>query len=94
MRLEIITPLGVQLVEENLDEIVVRRLEADYDRGSEVAFLPDHGPELVHTGTGAVRWTHADGTAGGAVVASGFAECAADSVTILTPSIERASDAH
>jgi len=89
MRLEIITPLGVQLVEDDVDEIVVRRLEPTYERGSEVAFLPGHAPELVHTGAGAVRWTRADGSAGSVRISSGFAECAADAVSILTPSVER-----
>ena len=91
MRLEIITPLGLQVTEDNLTEIVVRRLETAYERGSEVVFLPWHAPEVVHTGSGPVRWVRADSSQGTALVGSGFAECADDAVTILAPEVRALS---
>lgn len=87
MRLFVITPLGVQVDEDGLVGVIVRRLEPDFERGSEIAFLPDHGPELVHTGDGPVRWTRSDGSTGRIDARSGFAQCAGDVVTFLTPAV-------
>ncbi|MRS12364.1 MAG: hypothetical protein EG823_04745 [Actinobacteria bacterium] len=81
--LEVVTPLGRAAKRTGLDEVVVRRRELAFDRGSEVAIFPGHGPMLVRVaesdirleGHGRTMWLH---------VGSGFAEVRNDHVTVLT----------
>ena len=53
---DIVTPAGTRLHEEAVDCVVVRRLEAGHDPGSEVAIFPRHGPLLMRTQAGIVRF--------------------------------------
>ncbi len=53
---DIVTPAGTSLHEEAVDCVVVRRLEAKHDPGSEIAILPRHGPLLMRTQAGTVRF--------------------------------------
>ena len=59
LRLEIVTPGGLALRAEELDEVVVRRREPDHDPGSEVAILPHHGSLLMRSAAGEVRYRRA-----------------------------------
>jgi F0F1-type ATP synthase epsilon subunit len=49
LTLDIVTPRGLARHEENVDRIVVRRREADFDPGSEFAICPRHGALLMQT---------------------------------------------
>jgi F0F1-type ATP synthase epsilon subunit len=53
---DIVTPAGNRLHEEVVDCVVVRRLEATHDPGSEVAIYPRHGPLLMRTQAGTARF--------------------------------------
>ena len=55
--LDIVTPRGVELHEEGLERVVVRRREELHDPGSEVAICPRHGPLLMQTQTCTLRLT-------------------------------------
>jgi F0F1-type ATP synthase epsilon subunit len=46
---DIVTAKGLSLHEEGLDRFVIRRREADFDPGSEMAICPHHGPLLMQT---------------------------------------------
>jgi F0F1-type ATP synthase epsilon subunit len=53
---DVVTPAGSRLHEEAVDCVVVRRLEAAHDLGSEVAIYPRHGPLLMRTQAGTARF--------------------------------------
>jgi F0F1-type ATP synthase epsilon subunit len=55
LRIEVVTPQGVAMEQDGLDEIVMRRLEPEYRFGSEVAVFPRHGPLIVRVGYSPVR---------------------------------------
>ena len=88
LTLEVVTPRGGFLHEENLTEIVLRRREDRFDPGSEVAVFPSHGPMLVRLPTCDIRFRH-DGRMGHLRVHGGFAEVIDDVVTVITPQAER-----
>jgi F0F1-type ATP synthase epsilon subunit len=62
LTLEVVSPRGVVAHEEGLDRVVVRRREAEYDPGSEIAILPHHGPLLMQTQPCSLRLTRAGNT--------------------------------
>ena len=80
--LEVVTPTGVQMCEEGLERVVVRRREDRYELGSEVAIYPHHGPLLMQTQDCRVRLTR-DGLTREADVAAGVLEVLDDRVTII-----------
>ena len=84
--LEVVTPRGLELTEEGLDEVVMRRREREFVPGSEVAVFPRHGPMLVRVPASPVRFTK-----GGRVVTfrvgAGFVEVLDDHVTFLVDSL-------
>jgi F-type H+-transporting ATPase subunit epsilon len=88
LTLEVVTPRGGFLREQGLTEVVVRRREARFDPGSEVAVLPGHGPMLVRLCHHRMRY-RSDGRARYLEVRGGFAEVRDDVVTVLTPRAER-----
>lgn len=83
LTVEIITPRGVFLAEEGLEQVVMRRREERFEQGSEVAVRSRHGRMLVrlpkHTmrldREGGSRYVEIDG---------GFAEIRRDVVSVLT----------
>lgn len=83
LSIEIITPDGVALYEPDVDEVVFRRMEADFEYGSEVAIFPRHGPMLVRAPIAAIRfqdrgrWRHV-------ALAGGFIEVKNNRVRIVT----------
>jgi F0F1-type ATP synthase epsilon subunit len=79
---EIITGRGVALHEEDLDRIVLRRREPDYDPGSEVAICPRHGPLLMQTQACEVRLTR-HGLTRCITADSGVLEVWKDCVTVV-----------
>ena len=86
LRLEIVTPLGVAFEADGLDEIVLRRKEADRAEGSEIAIFRNHAPLLVLTGDHELRYVR-EGAKHRVHVAEGAAEVLDDTVTLLTSSV-------
>ena len=92
LTLEVVTPRGGFLREEDVTEVVVRRREARFDPGSEVAVLPSHAPMLVNLASCRVRYTKR-GRVRQLQVHGGFVEVRQNVVTVLTPAAERVDDA-
>ena len=85
--LEVVTPLGMVLEQAGLDEVVVRRRERRFEKGSEIAVFPSHGPLLVRLAPSTVRYVR--GRARGTFhVDSGFAEVHDDRVTLVVAGAE------
>jgi F-type H+-transporting ATPase subunit epsilon len=83
--LEVVTPLGRWGVQGGLDEVVMRRREARFEQGSEIAVFPGHGPMLVRLPECDVRYARGS-TMRHLVVGGGFAEVRDNHVTLLVPS--------
>jgi len=79
---DIVTSTGSRLHEEALERIVIRRREAQFDPGSEVAILPLHGPLLMQTQACAARLTR-DGLTQELAVGAGVLEVFRDCVTLV-----------
>jgi F0F1-type ATP synthase epsilon subunit len=79
---DIVTPRGARLHEEAVERVVVRRREAEYDPGSEVAILPRHGPLLMQTQACVARLT-CDGLTRELDVGAGVLEVLRDHVTLV-----------
>ncbi|HVV83657.1 MAG TPA: hypothetical protein VHE35_11340 [Kofleriaceae bacterium] len=56
LRLEVLTPDGDRLVEEEVEAVVVHRREARFAVGSEVAILPGHAPALIRIPEAPLRY--------------------------------------
>ena len=82
--LEIVTPHGRVLNEQNVAKVVVRRFEERFETGGQVVFLPHHGSETVHMGEGELLYVTEDGRQAHVAVNGGFAEIEQDRVTVLT----------
>jgi len=87
LSLEIITPDGTVLREADVDEVVFRRLEADFENGSEVAIFPKHGPMMARVPIAALRY-HDHGRWHYVAVAGGFVEARNNRVRIVTADCE------
>ena len=79
---DIVAPGGTRLHEESLERVVIRRREAEYDPGSEVAILPKHGPLLMQIQPCVVRFTRL-GTTREIAVGAGVLEVFRDYVTLV-----------
>jgi F-type H+-transporting ATPase subunit epsilon len=88
LTLEVVTPDGPALREEDVDVVVLRRKERRFAVGSEIAIFPGHAPLLVGLAAAPVRFRQGATTVHLAV-AGGFSEVLDDRVTILTPRCER-----
>jgi F-type H+-transporting ATPase subunit epsilon len=86
--LDIITPDGVALSERDVDAVIVHRRERRFERGSEIAVFPLHGPMLVRIPVAPVRYRRAGATVHLAV-GGGFMEVLRDRVRIVTRQMER-----
>jgi F0F1-type ATP synthase epsilon subunit len=62
LSVEVVTRAGLALREGDLDRIVIRRREAAFDPGSEIAICPNHGPLLMQTQACRLRLTRGDST--------------------------------
>ncbi|HUM12732.1 MAG TPA: hypothetical protein VLT82_17420 [Myxococcaceae bacterium] len=86
--LEILTPDGPALTEHGLDAVVLRRREARFELGSEIAILPLHAPTLIRMSVAPLRYRR-----GGQIfylaVGGGFVEVERDRVLVVTPRCER-----
>jgi F-type H+-transporting ATPase subunit epsilon len=87
LSLEIITPDGVVLHKSDVDEVVFRRMEADFENGSEVAIFPSHGPMLSRAPATAIRF-HEQGSWHYVALAGGFIEVKNNRVRIVTADCE------
>jgi len=85
---EIVTPDGPVLTERGVDALVLRRREARFELGSEIAILPLHAPMLIRLSVAPLRYRM-----GGQIfylaVGGGFAEVERDRVRVVTPRCER-----
>ena len=79
---DIVAPKGVRLHAEELDSVVFRRREAEYDPGSEVAILAHHGPLLMQTQRCVARLT-CRGQIQEVAVEPGVLEVFRDQVTLV-----------
>lgn len=79
--LDIVSPKGVVLHEEGLDAVVVRRREARFEPGSEVAILPRHGRLLMQTQPCRLRFDR-DATCTEVEAGAGVLEVIDDRVTL------------
>jgi F-type H+-transporting ATPase subunit epsilon len=84
---EIITPDGTVLSEPEVDEVVFRRMEEDFEVGSEVAVFPNHGPMLARVPITAIRF-HTKGRAHHVALGGGFIEVKNNRVRVITADFE------
>lgn len=89
LTLEVVTPMGVLLTEEEVDEVVVRRKERRFDPGSEVAVFPRHGPLLVRITDSTARYLKG-GRVSQLELGGGFVEVYLDRVTVMASTARRA----
>ncbi len=89
LSVEIITPDGTVLREADVDEVVFRRLEADFENGSEVAIFPKHGPMMARVPIIALRY-HDHGRWHYVAVGGGFIEVKNNRVRVVTADCELA----
>jgi F0F1-type ATP synthase epsilon subunit len=85
LSLEVSTPAGVITREERVSSVVVRRAEGCFDPGSEIVFLPRHGPTMVHTAGCVLRYGLAGGAQRHVEIGPGFAEMFEDHVVVVAP---------
>ena len=81
LSLEVVTPKGQKFAEEDLDEVVVRRVEKAFEQGSEVVILPRHAPMLLEN-SASVRWRR-DAKWRELSLSEGVCEVLSDRVTIV-----------
>jgi F-type H+-transporting ATPase subunit epsilon len=86
--LEVVTPDGPFLTERGLDAVVLRRREARFELGSEIAILPLHAPTLIRIPVAPARYRRG-GRTFHLAVGGGFAEVERDRVLVVTPRCER-----
>lgn len=82
LTLEVVTEQGHTTRLVDLDEVVVRRRETRFERGSEVAIFPGHAPLLVRMAPCQVRYRRGT-TSASFRVGGGLAEVYGDHVTLL-----------
>jgi F0F1-type ATP synthase epsilon subunit len=82
LTLDIVTPHGVVWVGDRLDRVVIRRREAEYCPGSEIAIYPHHAPLLMQTEACRLRITSA-GQSTEREVEAGVLEVFNDRVTLV-----------
>ena len=82
LTLNIVAPTGTRLHEESLESVVLRRREAEFDPGSEVAILPKHGPLLMQTQACVARLTRR-GVTQEVEIGAGILEVYRDQVTVV-----------
>jgi F-type H+-transporting ATPase subunit epsilon len=86
--LEIVTPDGVAVHEDDLEVVVFRRRERRFELGSEIAVFPHHAPLLVRIPPAPMRYRRRGETIHVAID-GGFVEVLDDRVRIVTPRVER-----
>jgi F-type H+-transporting ATPase subunit epsilon len=85
--LEIITPDGRTLREQDIDVVIVRRKERRFEQGSEVAIFPLHAPTLIRAPVAPLRYRKG-GRTFYLVVGGGFVEVKSNQVLVVTPRFE------
>jgi F-type H+-transporting ATPase subunit epsilon len=88
LELEVVVPDGLVLHEDGVDVVVLRRREPRFDRGSEIAVFPLHGPMLVRLAVAPTRYRKG-GVTVHLALGGGFAEVLHDRVRVVTPRCER-----
>lgn len=86
--LQIVTPDGQSLNEEQVDVVVFRRKEKRFELGSEIALFPRHGPTLIRIPVAPVRYRKGERTYYVAV-GGGFVEIRENQVLVVTPRFEK-----
>jgi F-type H+-transporting ATPase subunit epsilon len=85
--LEIITPDGRTLREQDIDVLIFRRKERRFEQGSEVAIFPLHAPTLIRVPVAPLRYRKG-GRTDYLVVDGGFVEVKNNQVLVVTPRFE------
>ena len=86
--LQIITPDGQSLQEEQIDVVVLRRREKRFELGSEIALFPCHAPMLIRMPVAPLRYRKGARTMYVAVD-GGFMEIKDNQIVVVTPRFER-----
>jgi len=86
--LEVITPEHTVVREEDVDIVVVRRVEKEVELGSEIGIMPYHAPLLGRIPVAPVRYKKGDKTYF-LVAAGGIIEVKDNHVIILSPAAEK-----
>lgn len=90
LTLEVVTAAGHTSRVDGCDEVVVRRRETRFERGSEIAVFPGHAPLLVRMAACDVRYTR-HGVTRTFHVGDGLAEVYGDHVTLLVSEMGQGS---
>jgi F-type H+-transporting ATPase subunit epsilon len=86
--LQIITPDGRSVKEQQVDVVVFRRKEKRFELGSEIAVFPRHAPLLIRIPIAPVRYRKGERTSYVAV-GGGFVEVKNNQVLVVTPRFEK-----
>ena len=86
--LQIFTPDGQSLQEDQVDAVVVRRREKHFELGSEIALFPRHAPMLIRMPVAPLRYRKGERTLYVAV-GGGFLEIKDDQIVVVTPRFEK-----
>jgi F-type H+-transporting ATPase subunit epsilon len=86
--LQIITPDGQSLNENQVDVVVVRRREKHFELGSEIALFPRHAPLLIRMPVAPLRYRKGAQTTYVAV-GGGFMEIKDNKILVVTPRFEK-----
>jgi F0F1-type ATP synthase epsilon subunit len=82
LQLRVVGPRGLIAEKAELDEVTVRRREARFDPGSQVAVRPRHAPLLMQTCAGELTWRR--GSREGSIsLGRGVLEVLDDHVTVV-----------
>ncbi len=86
--LEIVTPDGKSMKENQVDVIVFRRREKHFELGSEIALFPRHAPALIRIPIAPLRYRKGEQT-WYVAVGGGFVEIKENHVLVVTPRFEK-----
>jgi F0F1-type ATP synthase epsilon subunit len=86
--LQIVTPDGQSLKEEQVDVVVFRRKEKRFELGSEIALFPRHAPTLIRIPVAPVRYRKGERISHVAV-GGGFVEIRGNEVLVVTPRFKK-----
>lgn len=90
LSIEIVTPQGLSMKDDDIDEVIIRRREEQLEKGSYISILPRHGSMLVRIPDGPMKY-YKRGNAYPVHLTGGFVEVKDDQVTFLVSSFKQLS---
>jgi F0F1-type ATP synthase epsilon subunit len=88
LSIEIVTPYGTGMEDEDIDEVIIRRREDMHEQGSHVSILPRHGSMLVRIPDAPMKYFK-NGDSYEIHLSDGFVEVKDDRIVFLVHSFER-----